>query len=83
VLVIFPYATQLGPDPAPALTTALVDLARTLGWPAIDLVPAFTKASRSGVALFTDLWHPTAAGYALAADVIATELMRSGVMNDN
>ena len=34
-----------------------------------------------GTALFEDLWHPTAAGFRLAADVTADGLRRAGLVN--
>jgi lysophospholipase L1-like esterase len=82
VLVIFPYATQLAPDTSAAIETTLVRLATDLGWTAIDLLPAYRSAARDGVPLFLDLWHPTAAGQRLAADVIADALLRAHVLGN-
>jgi lysophospholipase L1-like esterase len=80
VLVVFPYATQLAPDAPSAIETTLVRLAADLGWPAIDLLPAYRTAARAGVPLFLDLWHPTAAGQQLAADAIADALLRAHLL---
>jgi hypothetical protein len=81
VLVIFPYATQLGANAPSATAARLTALAAELGWPAIDLLPAYRQAAARGVALFTDLWHPTAAGFRIAADVTADGLRRAGLVN--
>jgi lysophospholipase L1-like esterase len=81
VLVIFPYSTQLGTDAPSGIGPALTAVAAELGWPAIDLLPAFREGARQGTALFTDLWHPTPAGFRIAADVTASELRRAGLAN--
>ncbi len=81
VLVIFPYATQLAAGTPSATAARLTELAADLGWPAIDLLPAFRQAASDGVPLFTDLWHPTAAGFRIAADVTADALRRDGLVD--
>src|SRR5262249_17050330 len=81
VLVIFPYATQMAAGTPSATAASLVELAAAPGWSAIDLLPAFRQAAAGGVPLFTDLWHPNATGFRIAADATADALRRDGLVN--
>ena len=80
-VVIFPFREQEhGKDPEP-LQESLLELGVRMGWPVIDLLPAFRAAARRDVApLFSDLWHPTVAGQRAAADALATELVCRGLV---
>jgi phospholipase/lecithinase/hemolysin len=57
----------------------LDQMGRQEGWDTIDLLPAFQEGTRSQ-RLFTDAWHPTAAGHRLAAQVVARELACRGLL---
>ena len=79
-LVIFPYSTQIAGTAPSAVAARLEAVAADLGWPAIDPLPAYREAARQGTVLFSDLWHPTAAGFGIAADVTAQHLRRAGLV---
>lgn len=84
-LVLFPHFEQLterareGADPDP-VQERLVRLARDEGIAVVDLLPAFRRASRAGKPPMLDYFHPDARGHAIAAQVIAEELGRAGIL---
>jgi lysophospholipase L1-like esterase len=79
VLVVFPWASELGAAAPAALHAQLAVLGREHGWYVIDLLPAFrAAAARDAAPLFHDLWHPTARGHAVAAEAVAAQLPPPG-----
>lgn len=47
----------------------------------IDLLPGFrAKLSRTTAPLFVDGWHPDPAGHRVAAEALAGELARQGLL---
>jgi len=75
-VAVFPYSTQLEPNAATTLQSALGGLGSERRWPIVDLLPAYRRARATTpiASLFIDLWHPTAPGYAVAARALAAEL---------
>lgn len=80
-IVVFPYSTQLEPKAATTLQDDLRELGRERGWPVVDLLPAYREAHATTPtdALYIDLWHPTAAGFRIAGDALATSVACSGL----
>ena len=75
-VVVFPHREQVERQTGPGLQAELTALSREVGFEMIDLFPAFHQAAaRARESLFLDLWHPTAAGHAVAAEVIHAELL--------
>lgn len=75
VLVVFPWETQLGTDAPTAVQEDLRTLGERLGFPVIDLLPAFRRAAElPGEPLFVDLWHPSRRGQQVAAREIFRQL---------
>ncbi|MEZ4219228.1 MAG: GDSL-type esterase/lipase family protein [Myxococcota bacterium] len=82
-LVLFPHFEQLAGAPGSApdpLQQRLVRLARDEGIAAVDLLEPFRRASRAGRPPMLDYFHPDARGHAIAAQVVAEELGRAGIL---
>jgi lysophospholipase L1-like esterase len=79
-VVVFPYATQIEGHAGARLDERLAALGRDAGWPTIDLLSAFRARARDAEPLFIDLWHPTAAGYRIAADAVLRALRCDGLL---
>jgi lysophospholipase L1-like esterase len=79
VVLAFPFAAQLEDPTRRGAQVQLDQMGRQEGWDTIDLLPAFQEGTRSQ-RLFTDAWHPTAAGHRLAAQVVARELACRGLL---
>jgi lysophospholipase L1-like esterase len=77
---VFPYATQVEGHAGARLDERLAALGRDAGWPTIDLLSAFRARARDAEPLFIDLWHPTAAGYRIAADAVLRALRCNGLL---
>lgn len=76
LFVLFPDGDQVGiADPDLAPQERLLAFCAEAGLECLDLTPAF-RASSQGTALFSDIMHPSDAGHALAADVVARYLGR-------
>jgi lysophospholipase L1-like esterase len=74
LVAIFPEGWQLGPDGDRTPQTRLLGLCADVGITCLDLLPAFDAAPPDG--LFQDTQHPSARGFAIAADAIAAALPR-------
>lgn len=74
VLVIFPHRDVVLLRGEERLSQQLRDLAGDLGWSAVDLHAAFQASPATQWYLPDDPIHPSAAGYALAAETIAAAL---------
>lgn len=80
-VVVFPYPKQLRDATRDGVGRGIAELAAEEGFPAIDLLPAFRAALGQGNGpLFMDLWHPNPAGHRLAAEELARELLRTGLV---
>jgi lysophospholipase L1-like esterase len=79
-VVVFPYPKQLGDPSRDAVGQGIAELASQEGFAAIDLVSDFRAGQQGGAQLFLDLWHPSPAGHRLAAQVLARELLRLGLV---
>ncbi|HXK22568.1 MAG TPA: SGNH/GDSL hydrolase family protein [Myxococcota bacterium] len=80
-VIVFPYPKQLQEPPRDQLPRDIAELGREDGWAAIDLTPAYRAAmSRGDDKLFLDLWHPTPLGHRVAAQALAEELPRLGLV---
>jgi lysophospholipase L1-like esterase len=80
-VIVFPYAGQLERGDAALAQPELARLGAEHGWETIDLLRAFRDAqARGGGPLLFDLWHPTAAGQAVAAEAIGRELVCRGLV---
>jgi lysophospholipase L1-like esterase len=78
-IVAFPHEHQLEAGASDEVQRQLAELADIEGWELIDLLPAFLAASQhTDAQLFLDLWHPTAAGHAVASRAIAARLRTLG-----
>ena len=81
-VVVFPYPKQLREPSRDGVAKGIVALGRDDGFAVIDLTPAFRSASQTRDALFLDLWHPSPAGHRIAAEALAAELPRQGLVPD-
>ena len=80
-VVVFPYPKQLRDPSRDAVAQGIAALGRDAGFAVVDLTPAFRAASQtSDSSLFLDLWHPSAAGHQVAAQALAGELVRRGLV---
>jgi len=80
-IVVFPYATQVDGRVSDVVERRLGALGDAGGWATIDLLPAFRGAAAGGSRpLFIDLWHPNAAGHAVAAEALAAQLSCRGLV---
>ncbi len=80
-IVVFPYHPQLEGEETDLLQRRFRALASRRGWKLVDLLPAFRRASASAeTALFLDLWHPSAAGHAVAAQALLDGLQELGLL---
>ena len=79
-VAVFPYATQVDGRAPARVQEHLTALGRQAGWTTIDLLPAFRAAARPGTPLFSDPWHPTAAGHRVAAEAILARLRCQGLL---
>jgi lysophospholipase L1-like esterase len=80
-VVAFPHRGQLEEGAQARIQAQLVELGREQGWSTLDLLPAFRRAAAEGEGpLFLDLWHPSAVGHRVAAEAIAAELARRGML---
>jgi lysophospholipase L1-like esterase len=75
VLFIFPTLDHLQEQAEDDLVPKLKHLAAELGWSAIDLAPAFRPEAQT-LFLAGDPVHPSAAGYARAAEYLSRELQQ-------
>jgi len=76
VFVIFPYWEQISRDAPAEAQRRLVEMARGLDIPVVDLLPAYKRQDPTGRKFFHMPLdhHPSARGYRCAADVLATTL---------
>jgi lysophospholipase L1-like esterase len=80
-VVVFPYPKQLREPSRDGVAQGIAALGHDAGFAVIDLTPAFRAASQqSDTPLFLDLWHPSAAGHRVAAEALAAELARQGLV---
>ena len=80
-VVIFPYETQIEPNAPSDLQTALQGLGAAHDWPVFDLLPGLRAARASHLdSLYRDPWHPTAIGYRIAAEALASALRCRGLV---
>jgi lysophospholipase L1-like esterase len=80
-VVVFPYPKQLRDPSRDGVAQGIAALGRDDRFAVIDLTPAFRAASPERVGpLFLDLWHPSPAGHQVAADALAAELVRQGLV---
>ena len=80
-VIVFPYPKQLHDPSRDGVAQGIAALGRDDRFAVIDLTPAFRAASPERVGpLFLDLWHPTPAGHQVAADALAAELVRQGLV---
>lgn len=66
-VLAFPYQKQLAEQSPHPVQAQLATMGRKHSWLVIDPLPAFQEAHAEGTPLFTDWWHPTAAGHRIAA----------------
>jgi lysophospholipase L1-like esterase len=80
-VVVFPYPKQLREPARDGVAQGIAALGSDAGFAVVDLTQAFRAASQTNDApLFLDLWHPSPAGHRVAAEALAAELARQGLV---
>jgi len=90
-VIVFPLAYQMDPASSQRAQAAWERYCRARGLACLDLLPALrVAASRAGPpadpdwdhALWIDVWHPSPAGHAIAAEAIRAFLAREALLGD-
>lgn len=79
-VLVFPHPGQLTSDAEDPVQQSLSAIGERHGWPTVNLLPAFRRATRSRQMVFLDWWHPNPLGHRIAAREAIVQLACAGAL---